>query len=217
MKPMRILAAGFAAAVLSFGAGAAEEIRETCKPQSIVRFAAALDSAAGAFEQTARTRSGKAVSSGGMFWYQRPMKMRWLTEYPAKTELWTDGKSYWFWDEDLGEASNGALGSGSMPVLDLLGDPKGFERSWKTEANPVSGGICSFRLSRKDAQAGSPQKAGPSEMEAGLAGDKLLWLAYEDGMGQTVRIEFSSFERGGKADPALFEAPGAKVRKGILR
>ena len=164
------------------------------------RFVARAGSAAGHFEQTVMSQSGRRPQvSSGRFVFDRPGRFRWEYVKPYPQLLVSDGDKLWSWDPDLNQVTVQPIGDalGSTPAAILAGDGA-LERNFTLIDGGERDGLAWVTAEPRERES-------PFEIvRIGLADGMLYRMEMRDHFGQTTVIDFPDLSTGVDPDPDLF-------------
>ena len=164
------------------------------------RFVARAGSAAGHFEQTVMSQSGRRPQvSSGRFVFDRPGRFRWEYVKPYPQLLVSDGDKLWSWDPDLNQVTVQPMGDalGSTPAAILAGDGA-LERNFTLIDGGERDGLAWVTAEPRERES-------PFEIvRIGLADGMLYRMEMRDHFGQTTVIDFPDLATGVDPDPDLF-------------
>ncbi len=164
------------------------------------RFVARAGSAAGHFEQTVMSQSGRRPQvSSGRFVFDRPGRFRWEYVKPYPQLLVSDGDKLWSWDPDLNQVTVQPVGDalGSTPAAILAGDGA-LERNFTLIDGGERDGLAWVTAEPRERES-------PFEIvRIGLADGMLYRMEMRDHFGQTTVIDFPDLSTDVDPDPDLF-------------
>jgi chaperone LolA len=165
------------------------------EPSLLQRFLASTRSFSADFTLESTSASGKATRSSGKIEVQKPGKFRWEIDEPAPQLMACDGKTLWFYDKGLNQASRRPASEAlpGTPAALLAGDAAALARFSLSDGGTADG-LHWTKAIPKD------QSAGFSELEAGFdAQGRLQALRFVDALGQHTLLLFQRQ----KHNPAL--------------
>ena len=143
------------------------------------------------FKQTEVSSAGGSPKrqSNGILFFERPNKLRWVTEKPYKQLLVANEKETWMWDEEMKQAthSKGSLVEQSA-LGALIGGGAIVSKRFNVRAHDRSEGACAYTLSSKD------KESSLTELTLKMDERSLISLSFKDNFGNQSTIEFSTYK-----------------------
>lgn len=206
----------FALALVAFltGAGPAAQAQPAAQqPQAGMEAAAPSIRAAEAYLQSLRTAKARFLLTAadgtqqiGTFYLNRPGRLRFEYDPPAKDFVVADGLLIYFYDSQLGEQSNAPIGQTLADFLlrsDIrLGGDVTVERVMR------GGGLLQITLIQTSDPGAGSMTLGFTENPMHLKKWRIV-----DAQGQTVEVELFQIQTGIRLDPDLFVYHDPKGRK----
>ncbi len=142
----------------------------------------------------------------GTFYLDRPGRLRFEYDPPAKDFIVADGVLIYFYDAQLGEQSNAPIGQTLADFL--LRRDIGFTHDVRIEKVMRGGGLLQITLVQKEDPGAGSMTLGFSENPFQLKKWRVI-----DAQGQTVEVELFQLQSGIELDPKLFVYTDPKGRK----
>ena len=163
-------------------AGAEEKLKEFQKEVRSLR---------SDFHQVVTDKNGSVLQdSKGDVVIVRPFRFRWNYRSPYEQVIVSDGKTIWFYDADLEQATIKTVSQDLDEGLALfLSANRPVEEQYQLETMPSKGGL--------EWVAAIPikEQAEVKRIEVGFAGENPRSLVVTDNFGQVTRLEFLRFHR----------------------
>ena len=173
---------------------------ETNDGDRLTRFLGNMQTLEANFKQTLVDEQGiELESSSGMVFLNRPDKFRWDYQHPYTKTIVTNGKSLWFYDEDLEQVTIREVSTsiGSTPAAIL----SSYEDIDEQFIIIDIGNIEEFdwvELTPRDIESQY------NSIRLGFDNDKLGMMVMFDNLGQVTRIDFTEEVINKKMDDAIF-------------
>jgi outer membrane lipoprotein carrier protein len=162
-------------------------------------FAKNISSISADFEQQVYTGKSKGKLSQGTLALKAPRQFRWDVSKPFKQLIVADGEKVWIYDPDLEQVTVRSQGTEEAhSPLTVLTDLTQLDRDFTTSEQGDHDGLTWLRLKSKDKE---PQFA---YCDLGFDAHDLSSMRFEDTLGNTTEIRFSSWQRNPKLKPDAF-------------
>jgi outer membrane lipoprotein carrier protein len=155
-------------------------------------------------QQVFGTNKSKGKSSEGTLALKAPRQFRWETAKPFKQLIVADGEKVWIYDPDLEQVTARSQGTEEAhSPLTVLTDLSQLDRNFIATEQGDHDGLNWLRLKSKDKE---PQF---DYCDLGFDASGLARMRFEDTLGNTTEIRFSSWQRNPKlkSDAFTFTPP----------